>query len=97
MKFYKQIMIDIYAYSIVLSLTILFRQSFVSVAVIVHYTDVKGKRFSAQPPDLFTFNKVCTNLMDEQGNRRLTVCNFHIDLQMLFSISPNFSESCSMS
>ena|GEM_PF-2851034 len=33
MKFYKQIMIDIYAYSIVLSLTILFRQSFVSVAV----------------------------------------------------------------
>ena len=29
-----------------LSLTILFRQSFVSVAVIVHCTDVKGKRFS---------------------------------------------------
>ena len=39
-------MIDIYAYSIVLSLTILFRQSLVSVAVIVHCTDVKGKRFS---------------------------------------------------
>ena len=39
-------MIDIYAYSIVLSLTILFRQSFVSVAVSVHCTDVKGKRFS---------------------------------------------------
>ena len=52
---------------------------------------------TAQPPDLFPFNKVCTNLTDEQGNRRLTVCNFHIDLQMLFSISPNFSESCSMS
>ena len=29
-----------------LYLTILFRQSFVSVAVIVHCTDVKGKRFS---------------------------------------------------
>lgn len=52
---------------------------------------------TAQPPDLFTFNKVCTNLMYGQGNWRLTVCNSHIDLQMLFSISPNFSESCSMS
>lgn len=52
---------------------------------------------TAQPPDLFPFNKVCTNLMDEQGNRRLTVYYSHIDLQILFSISPNFSESCSMS
>jgi len=36
----------LYVLLIVLSLTILFRQSFVSVAVIVHYTDVKGKSFS---------------------------------------------------
>ncbi len=38
----------IYAYSIVLSLMILFRQSFVSVAVSVHCTDVKGKSFRAE-------------------------------------------------
>ena len=36
----------LYMLLIVLFLTILFRQSFVSVAVIVHCTDVKGKRFS---------------------------------------------------
>ena len=36
----------LYVLLIFLSLTILFRQSFVSVAVIVHCTDVKGKRHS---------------------------------------------------
>ena len=28
---------------------------------------------TALPPDLFAFSKVCTNLMDRQGDRRLTV------------------------
>ncbi len=52
---------------------------------------------TAKPPDLVIFSKVYTNLMDERGNMRLAVNCYYMTLQMLFSISPNLSESCSKS
>lgn len=96
--------------SFVFGLQFIFRQSFVSVAVNVHCTDVKGKRFSGwirsergrfcpKRQSRLTFSlsieSVLTS-MDERGNMRLAV-NYYMALQMLFSISSNLSESCSKS
>lgn len=78
----------------------LFRRSLVSAAVSLPCTDVKGERFfglntlclqrkilpeTARPPDLFTFNEVCTNFMDGEeaggceiviGCQSRNVCGF---------------------
>ena len=97
-------------YTVFVFLFWLFRQSLVSAAVGFHCTDVKGKRFSGwirsvrgrfcpKRQSRLTFSlsieSVLTS-MDEWGNMRLAV-NYYMALQMLFSISPNLSESCSKS